>query len=175
MAAGKARPTLHEEQVRAIHALQRNLPLQADPFTPIANAQRLSADDLLIHAADFLAAGHMRRYAAVLRHRVAGAGANVLVAWRVEEGQADPMGSRSAAVRAVSHCYLRQAAPKWPYNLYTMIHGRDERECRRSIEEIKAATSLQQYAELWTTAEYRKERVKLFTPDEGAWEGAVEG
>ena len=70
-------------QVCAIRALQAPLPAVAEPFARLGSAAGLSADDLLVHAADFLAAGWMRRYAAVLRHRRAGAACNVLVAWRV--------------------------------------------------------------------------------------------
>ena len=112
-----------DAQKRAIRALLTDLPLIDDPFATLAQDAGMSADDLLVHAADFLAAGIMRRYAAVVDHRAAGAAANVLVAWRVDETAADAAGLRCAARDQVSHCYLRPAAEDWPYTLYTMVHG----------------------------------------------------
>jgi DNA-binding Lrp family transcriptional regulator len=161
---------LTDAQVRAIRALQFDLPAQGDPFAPVAQAAKMNVDELLAHGAAFLSRGQMRRYAAVLHHRAAGAEANVLVAWNVPPPQADSAAARCAAFAAVSHCYLRPPAPDWPYNLYTMIHGRSRADCERTISEIVAASDLRDRAELWTTAEYKKQRVPLFGDEEKKWE-----
>jgi len=165
-------PQLTDPQLRAVRALQQDLPCRRDPFAVLAEGAGLDADMLLVHAADFLAAGWMRRYAAVLRHRAAGSRANVLVAWAVAEPLADTAGARCARSPAVSHCYLRPTAPGWPFNLYTMIHGRSQEDCRATIEEIAATTGLDRRAELWTTKEYKKQRVALFSDAEARWEQA---
>jgi DNA-binding Lrp family transcriptional regulator len=136
-------PCLSDPQRRAIRALQTDLPTRADPFAPLAAEAGLAADDLLVHAADFLAAGWMRRYAAVLRHRAAGAAANVLVAWCVRGEHADAAGAAAARLPAVSHCFLRPARPGWPYTLYTMVHGRSREDCRRTVEALSAALAAQ--------------------------------
>lgn len=91
------------------------------------------------------------------QRRAAGSKANVLVAW-------------AAQIAGISHCYLRPAGPGWPYNLYTMIHGRSRQDCRLAIETILATTSLTGHVELWTAAEYKKRRIRLFGPDEAQWE-----
>jgi DNA-binding Lrp family transcriptional regulator len=161
---------LSVEQIRALRAIQTDLPAHRDPFLPIAHAQSLDADSLLVHAADFLAAGCLRRYAAVLHHRAAGAAANLLVAWRVSEAAADAAGLKCARFPAVSHCYLRPAFPAWPYNLYTMIHGRTREDCEITIEEIVAVTALRNPVRLWTEKEYKKSRVQFFNEREGEWE-----
>ena len=158
------------QQVRAIRALQVDLPLRPDPFASLAARAGLSADDLLACGADFLAAGWMRRYAAVLHHRAAGARANVMVVWRVDEADADAAGAQCAEFAAVSHCYLRPTHADWPYNLYTMIHGADRDDCEDTIRRIAAAAGLGERLALWTTREYKKRRVRLFTDDERRWE-----
>lgn len=168
--ARAAATQLGDEQIRAVRALQLDLPMRRDPFGPIAAAEGLDPDMLLVHGADFLVAGWMRRYAAVLRHQAAGAPCNVLVAWAVDPAVADVAGFRCAQVPAVSHCYLRPARPRWPYTLYTMIHGRGEQDCAAVIDEIAATTGLHRHVRLWTTAEYAKRRVRFFTPAEAAWE-----
>jgi DNA-binding Lrp family transcriptional regulator len=171
-AGHSARPPaqLSDEQVRAIRALQVDLPARSDPFAPLAAAQGLEADMLLVHAADFIAAGWMRRYAAVLYHRAAGSTHNVLVAWMVPDAAADAAGARCAELDDVSHCYLRPAAPGWPYTLYTMIHGRSRQDCRMTIDEIVTTTGMLAHAELWTVREYKKQRMKLFAEAEKEWE-----
>jgi len=157
-------------QRRAIRALQVDLPTVRDPFPAIAAEARMDADELLVHAADFLAAEWMRRYAAAVDHRAAGVEANVLVAWHVDDAQADRAGAAAAGFSAVSHCYLRAVAQAWPYNLYTMIHGLSREDCRMCIQRIAAATGLSDFAELWTTANYKKQRIRLFTDDQACWE-----
>lgn len=130
----------------------------------------LAADDLLDHAADFLDAGLLRRYSAVLYHRKAGALANVMVVWRVPEDQADAAGAACAAEQAVSHCYLRPTFPDWPWGLYTMVHGTSRDDCLAAVDRLAAATGLAEHRTLWTTKEYKKRRVKLFDPAEAEWE-----
>lgn len=163
-------PVPTDAQIRAIRALQVDLPLEPDPFAQPAADEGLSADDLLAGAADFLAAGWMRRYAAVLYHRRVGARENVMVVWRVGQGQADLAGRRCAAVPAVSHCYLRPTYPDWPYGLYTMIHGRSRADCEQTVRAIQLATGLTDCRLHWTTREYKKRRVRLFDGQEQAWE-----
>lgn len=163
-------PSLGDSQIAAVRALQRDLPGERDPFAAVAAAEGIDADELLVHAADFTAAGWMRRYAAVLHHRRAGAAANVMVAWRVEPDNADRVGVIAAAREEVSHCYLRPPGPDWPYTLYTMIHGRSEADCRTAIRGIAQRTGCADFAELWTVREYAKRRVRLFTDAEAKWE-----
>jgi DNA-binding Lrp family transcriptional regulator len=161
-----------DEQRRAVRALQQDLPAEHEPFDAPAAAEGLDVETLLRVGRELLAAGHMRRYAAVVRHRSAGARANVMVAWRVNELAADAAGRKAAESDRVSHCLLRKTAPDWGYNLYTMIHGRDEQDCRMTIDELVATGGLRDRVELWTRREYAKRRVRLFTGDERQWEEA---
>jgi len=163
-------PILTDAQIRAIRALQQDLPGREDPFAPLAEAVSMEADELLVHAADFLAAGWLRRYAAVLHHRAAGAKANVMVAWRAGGYDADVAGAVCRRIGAVSHCYLRQGAPGWPYSFYTMIHGRSRAECVETVEQVAIETGLADRVLLWTQREYKKQRVRLFSDAERTWE-----
>ena len=166
--AGSTPPTA--DQIRAIRALQLPLPATPEPFAEIARGEQMSADDLLVEAPDFLAAGWMRRYAAVLRHRQAGAAANALVAWAVPADKADAFAARAAQFSAVSHCYLRRAGAGWAYSLYTMIHGISAEEVGRTIDAISAAGGEFPHVDLPTTREYKKAAVRLFSPAFARWE-----
>jgi len=160
-------PELTETQVRAVRGLQIDLPSQPDPFAIVGEKTGIDADDLLVCGADFLAAGWLRRYAAVLRYRP---GENVLVAWCVEPHEADRAAAACAALPQVSHCYLRPPGPDWPYTLYAMIHADDRAACRRAIDEAEGLGGFGRRVELWTVGEFKKQRVPLLTDDEAAWE-----
>lgn len=164
------RPLPTDPQRRAVRALQADLPACEDPFAGPAEAAGLSPDNLLVHAADFVAAGWMRRYAAVIHHRAAGAQANVMVVWQAAGADADAAGAICARIGQVSHCYLRATGRDWPYNFYTMIHGPRREHCSKVIEEIAATASLGPRVELWTEREFKKQRIRLFSDEEAAWE-----
>jgi hypothetical protein len=66
----------------------------------------------------------MRRFAAVLYHRSAGFVYNGMGVWKVPEDDVESVGQLMAAYRGVSHCYQRPTYPDWPYNLFSMTHGR---------------------------------------------------
>jgi len=157
-------------QIQAIRGLQIDLPICRGAFSDPARQVGLEVEALLAHGSDFLKTGWLRRYSAVLYHRAAGAKANVMVVWRVDESSADAAGARCAEVPAVSHCYLRPTGADWPYNLYTMVHGRDRQSCAAAVARIANDTGLDDRLELWTAREYKKRRVKLFTEDEQRWE-----
>jgi len=159
-------------QIRAIRALQKPLPPVIEPFAALARSAGTTAEELLVHAADFLAVGWMRRYGAVLRHRAAGARVNVLVAWRVPPNLADAFGAQAARFRAVSHCYRRAAAEDWPYNVYTMIHAGTAEQAESVVAAVAASAGDFPRVALPTAREYKKARVKLFSPGFARWESA---
>ncbi len=164
---------LTHEQKRAVRALQVDLPLTARPFDDIARGEHFSSgEELLVHAADFLSAGVLRRYAAVVHHVAAGATSNVLTVWQLKEDQL-ALAEAVAGHESVSHAYLRETTDDWPFNLYTMIHGSNREDCETTIRDI--ATLLRQPArrELWTIREYKKSPVPYFSPNEAEWETRV--
>ena len=75
--------------------------------------------------------------------------------------------------RAVSHCYLRPTYPDWPYAIFTMVHGQTSADCQGVVDAIAQATGIAEYALLYSTKEYKKTRLKYFTPDIAAWEAQV--
>lgn len=161
---------LSDDEKAAVAALQTDLPNEPEPFEPLARQVGLSVERLLGIAAGMKDARLLRRYGALLHHRRAGATANVMVAWRIDPAAADALGPAAAASDAVSHCYLRPSAPDWPYNLYTMIHGRNEEDCAMAIDQLIATTGLGEHVRLPTRREYKKARVKYFADGVAQWE-----
>ena len=145
-----------------IRVLQEDMPLVFRPFDGMASHLGLTLEELFHKCDEFQKAGLMRRYAAILRHQNAGFTANGMVCWRVPEDRVLEVGETTASFPQVSHCYQRPTYPDWPYSLFSMIHARDEEKCRRIAEKISQKTGITDYAILFSTKEYKKERVKYF-------------
>ena len=160
---------LSDLDVAVIRATQEDLPLTHRPFAVLAEAAGCGEADLLATLARLRERGLMRRFAAVMNHRTAGFKANAMAVWVVHEDRVSELGPLMAGFASVSHCYRRPTYPDWPYNVFTMIHGRSARDCETTVEAIRDATGLERYALLWSVKEYKKTRVRYFTPDWDAW------
>ena len=161
---------ISEALIGAVRALQKDLPNRMRPFDALAREQRLTTDALLEWASRLLDAGYMRRYAAVLHHRRAGAAANVMAVWNTQDRDPDRIGPEMAQADSVSHCYLRPTREDWPYGLYTMAHGATRDECVSIISDLAQQSGLTDYLLLWTQKEYAKKRLELFSQTEALWE-----
>jgi hypothetical protein len=84
----------------------------------------------------------------------------------------DEYGMQMSQNRAVSHCYLRPTYDDWPYNLYTIVHGRSVDECESIINDLAIDTGLTEKQALYPTKEYKKARISLFSPELEEWEAA---
>jgi DNA-binding Lrp family transcriptional regulator len=93
--------------------------------------------------------------------------------WIVPAGREDEFGATAATFDAVSHCYRRPTYPDWPYNLFTMVHGKTREACEAVLAQIARETGVQQYSALYSTQEYKKVRLKYFTPEIAAWEASA--
>ena len=78
----------------------------------------------------------LRRVAAILFHRRAGFSANGMGVWKVPEDRVLEIGPRMAAFRGISHCYQRPTYADWPYQLFTMAHGRSKEECDAILDAV---------------------------------------
>lgn len=163
----------------AILALQENLPIEPRPFDAVAARHSLTVEGVLAAARDFQAAGIMRRYAAVLRHRKVGFAVNCMTVWSAPAERTEEIGAILAGFAEVTHCYLRPAWPDWPYNLYAMVHCRSDEQCRQLVASMKTATGIDDMLEVYSTREFKKVRLEYFSPAFEEWEkrhtGATEG
>jgi DNA-binding Lrp family transcriptional regulator len=159
-------------EIEFVRIMQRDLPITPTPFVDYAKELGVPLPKLQGMHRRFLDSGKMRRFAAVLHHRQAGFSANAMGVWAVpgDDAEVDRAGETMATYRAVSHCYRRPSYPDWPYNIFTMIHGKSRDECEQSLAAIAAKTGIRDHGALYSTKEYKKVRVRYFTPDEDAWE-----
>ena len=163
-------PTPEDQQ--AILILQQDLPLVPEPFQVWADEAGMPVDDLLAKAQELQDRTVMRRFAAVLNHRKAGFGANGMAVWKVPADQVDDFGSRMATFKSVSHCYKRPTYDDWPYSLFTMVHAKSKDACEETIAALAEEAGLDgdDYAVLYSTFEFKKVRLKYYSPEYRAWE-----
>jgi siroheme decarboxylase len=154
----------------AIRVLQQDLPLVPEPFKLLATQVGMTVTDLLNHAQEFIDRKIMRRFAAVLKHREAGISANAMGVWAVPPESQESFGQFAATFSAVSHCYARTIYPDWPYSVFTMVHATSREQCETLLKRISIETGIHEYAALYSTTEFKKVRVKYFTPAITAWE-----
>jgi DNA-binding Lrp family transcriptional regulator len=155
-----------ERAIRAVRALQCDLPLVERPFAALAAAHGLAEDELLALARQLQEEKVIRRYGATVKHRRLGYAANGMSVWRVPADRADELGAALAARREVSHCYTRPAFPGFPYNLYAMIHGKDRAAVEAVAAQVAAATGVGEYHILYSVRELKKSSMRYFTEDE---------
>jgi len=130
--------TAEERQLLA--AIEDGLPLVARPFAAVARRLGWSEARVTELLAAMLRDGIITRFGCVIRHREVGFTANAMAVWDVPQDLVDGIGARLAAVDGVTLCYRRnRQAPGWPYNLFAMVHGREEEAVRHRIR--RAITS----------------------------------
>ncbi|MCL2641622.1 MAG: AsnC family transcriptional regulator [Phycisphaerales bacterium] len=164
---------LTEDDKKFVQILQQNLPLTAEPFTVWAKQNNITVESLFTAARDFLERKWMRRFAAVLRHRNVGIAANAMGVWVVHPEATESFGQTAATFNAVSHCYLRQTHSDWPFNMFTMVHATTPQQCEGVLAAISRETGMTNYATLYSTKEYKKQRVRYFTDDVERWEQEI--
>ncbi len=162
--------TLGERDIEVVRAVQGDLAIEPDPFAAPARALGMSIDALIDALLDMQRRGYLRRFAAILRHRKAGFGANGMAVWRVPEDRIGEAGQAMAGYTAISHCYQRPVYADWKYNLFTMIHARKKDECEDFVAELAREHGLDDFAVLYSTTEYKKIRLAYFTAEFDTWE-----
>jgi DNA-binding Lrp family transcriptional regulator len=151
---------------RIIASIQGDIPITERPYLDIAEHLGISEELLLKSLKNLCDKGVIRRFGATLRHQKSGYGSNAMVAWQVDENDIDTVGERIAAFSSVSHCYRRNPKGDWPYNLYTMIHAKDEASCLELARNISTKTSIDKYTILFSREELKKTSMEYFPTDD---------
>jgi len=156
---------LTELEKNVIASIQGDIEVTARPYAAIARSLDISEETLLDTLQNLCDRGVIRRFGATIRHQKSGYSANAMVAWRVEEDRIDAVGETMAAFKQVSHCYHRSPAGDWPYNLYTMVHARNEATCMETARRMAAEAGVEQYALLFSVRELKKTSMQYFSND----------
>jgi DNA-binding Lrp family transcriptional regulator len=165
-------PQPYDELDKAvIRATQGDLPIVSEPYVDAARELGMPVDGLIAHLEGMVERGLLRRVAAILFHRRAGFSANGMGVWKVPADQVLEAGRRMAAFRGISHCYERPTYADWPYQLFTMAHGRSKEECDAILDAVRDEVGcVEDRATLYSSTEFKKVRLLYFTDDFTSWE-----
>jgi DNA-binding Lrp family transcriptional regulator len=121
-------------------AIQDGFPLSATPYRDVADDIDADVSDVLDAVERLLADGCVKRVGCIVNHVVTGFDANCMVVWDVPDDELDDRGIHVGQLPYVTLCYHRPRRPDqdWPYNLFTMIHGRESDAVDAKIDELAA-------------------------------------
>lgn len=132
------------DQDRALlAAIENGLPLVARPYTALADQLGWSEDQVIERLQHLATDGTVKRFGVIVRHRALGYRANAMTVFDIDDQRLAAAGMTLAALPYVTLCYRRpRRLPTWPYNLFCMIHGRDEDEVRTQVHEAAVAAGI---------------------------------
>ncbi|MBU0973122.1 MAG: Lrp/AsnC family transcriptional regulator [Proteobacteria bacterium] len=153
---------LTDLEKKIIALLQTDIPVVKRPFLEMAEQIGISEELFLKVLGDLNDQGIIRRFGATIKHQKSGFNANAMVAWRVDEDKVEKTGNIMSTFDEITHCYRRDPAPGWEYNLYTMVHASDEEACYAIVKQISNAVGETNYTLLFSRQELKKTSMKYF-------------
>ncbi len=153
---------LTDLEKKVIALLQTDIPVVKRPFKEMGEKIGISEDEFLAVLKGLDERNMIRRFGATLKHQKSGFTANAMVAWKVDEDKVEETGNIMATFQEITHCYRRNPAPGWKYNLYTMVHATSEDQCYAIVEKISKAVGQDEYELLFSKKELKKTSMKYF-------------
>jgi DNA-binding Lrp family transcriptional regulator len=141
---------------RILSVVQHGFPATKTPFQDMARQAGIDTDELLAVLRDWKKQGKIRRVGAIVNQIKVGLPAGVMVVWAVRAERIQEVGEILAGFEEVSHAYERETAENRPYNVYTMVHGKDEHQLRQIVERMSQACGVSDYRLLFTEKELKK-------------------
>jgi DNA-binding Lrp family transcriptional regulator len=131
---------LDDLERRLLLEIQDGFPLTRTPYRDVADAVGAGVDDVLAAIERLRDDGCIKRIGCVVNHVVTGFDANCMVVWDVPDDELDARGEAVGALPYVTLCYHRPRRPEqdWPYNLFTMVHGREADAVDAKVDELAA-------------------------------------
>ncbi len=129
-----------------IRAVEHGLPIVSRPYAAIAQQLGTTETNIINRLQQLIDNGAIKRYGVVVRHRELGYRANGMVVWDVPDDQVSNLGQCIGRFPCVTLSYRRpRRLPDWPYNLFTMVHGRDRAEVTQKLQQIVDTCGLSKF------------------------------
>ena len=135
---------LSAQDRRLIAEIQGGLPLTSRPYAAVGERIGLTEKEVIERISALQESGVIKRLGVVVRHHELGYTANAMVVWDVPDERLDEVGEKLGAQECVTLCYQRpRRLPDWPYNLFSMIHGKERERVSAYIESLVEEEGLQ--------------------------------
>jgi len=135
-------------------AIQDGFPLSATPYRDLAAKLDADVSAVLDGIERLRDDGCIKRIGCIVNHVVTGFDSNCMVVWDVPDDELDERGIAVGRLPFVTLCYHRPRRPErdWPYNLFTMIHGREQAVVDEKIDELATDHLPVEHERLYSTA-----------------------
>lgn len=150
-----------------IRIVQHGLPVVSRPYAAIAACLATTERDVIERLQQLIDSGVIKRHGVVVRHRELGYVANGMVVWDVPDHRVSELGRCIGGFSCVTLSYRRpRRLPDWPYNLFTMVHGRDRAEVEQKVAAIVERCGLQDidHAILFSTRRFKQRGARYTAP-----------
>ena len=124
---------------KIIAFLQTGLPICSRPYAALAEQLKLTEQQVIQRIQLLRTTDCIKRFGVIVRHHELGYQANAMVVWDIPDNEVNQAGYRFSQCDFVTLCYQRpRKLPAWPYNLFSMIHGKDKNEVLQRVDEMSA-------------------------------------
>lgn len=144
---------------RLITLIQTGLPLSPTPYADIGEKLQLDEEDVIQRIQKLNDDNVIKRFGVVVRHHELGYKANAMTVWNIPDEAVSELGACMGQFDFVTLCYRRpRRLPDWPYNLFTMIHGKDRDDVMANIELLAKRCNLKEveYSVLFSTRRFKQ-------------------
>lgn len=136
--AAELRRQLEPADYTVATALEDGLEFITRPYASLAARCGMSEGAFIARLERLLSLSVIRRFGVVVRHRELGYTANAMVVWDIPDDRVAEAGRFLASQAGVTLCYQRpRRLPDWPYNLFSMVHGRDRATVLGQVESLR--------------------------------------
>ncbi len=156
-----ATSVLSPQEADVARLIQGDIPLTGRPFQRIAETIGLTEAEVLSLAGGLRERGIIRKFAAIVRHQKVGYNHNVMVLWAISHERAEAAGKAFSSFEEVTHCYERTPPFAGRYNLFTMVHFRNEAD-EVLLGEMAAAAGVSDFRVLRSVEEFKKNSMEYF-------------
>ena len=156
---------LDDQDAALVTEIQTGLPLSVTPYADVGQQIGMSEAEVIKRLKLLLQQGVIKRLGVVVRHHELGYRANAMTVWDIADEKVSGLGTCIGKFEFVTLCYRRpRRLPDWPYNLFTMIHGRDRDEVLSNIHLLAQRCGLEsiQYEVLFSKRRF-KQRGAIYT------------
>ncbi|MGR9014346.1 MAG: siroheme decarboxylase subunit beta [Gammaproteobacteria bacterium] len=122
--------------------IQLGLPICPRPYAEIGRLCDMPEAEVIERLSRLKQQGLIKRMGVIVKHRQLGYRANAMIVWNVPDNLIKQLGRHISRLPFVTLCYQRPRQPEWPYNLYCMIHGKDQATVIDQLEQLIDACSL---------------------------------
>jgi DNA-binding Lrp family transcriptional regulator len=156
---------LAAHEARLADRIAGGLPFVPRPWQELATQADTTEDAAIGTVRRWVADGVITRFGVIVRHHELGFQSNAMVAFDIPDNLAEEAGLRIASIDEVTLCARRaRSLPQWPYNVYCMIHGRDEARVLTQIEALRQRCGLLQrpFAVLFSRRRFKQQAARTF-------------